>query len=154
MSERIERMKRFSIAFLVLVLLFSTVSLANDVEADLDSSKVTVLNLEGDPRFTHLGHITIGLDIDENGHITYSGSARTFGYDLRITLTLQRSSNDVFWDDLECYINTGYNYVSSGGDRYVSEDDFFYRAKIVAEVLDDDRNVLESVTAYSSEERY
>lgn len=147
-------MKRISVFFLVFTLLFSSVALANDTEQHFDSQNIVVMDLEGNPRFTHLGHITIGLDIDENGHITYSGSARTIGYDLRITLTLERSTNGVFWEDLECYVNSGYNYVSSGGDRYVSEGDYFYRAEIVAEVFDSNRNVLESVTAYSDAERY
>lgn len=147
-------MKRFALLFFAFVLIFSSIALGNETESDFDVQNVIEINLEGSPRYSYLGHMTIGLDIDENGYISYGGSARTFVYDLRITVTLQRSNNGVLWDDLESYVKTGRDYVSVSGSRTVEEGDYFYRAKIVTDVFDSNRNILETATGYSSEERY
>ena len=147
-------MKRFCLFFVFFVMLFSVVALGEEPKTSEGSVEIIETNMDGTPRYTYLGSITIGLNIDESGHITYSGSARTSGYDLRINLYLQCSGNGFLWDDLECYINTGRDFVSSGGSRTVPENELFYRAEIVVEVLDSNRNVLETATAYSSEERY
>lgn len=146
--------KRFVLFFLVFVVLFSSMALGDEPKECDAITDTIVIDLQGDPRFTYLGNISISLSIDENGYITYGGSARTSGYDLRINLYLQCSGNGFLWDDLECYINTGYNFVMSNGSRTVPENELFYRAKIVAEVLDSNRNVLETATGYSDSERY
>ena len=147
-------MRRCVLFFLVFTLLFSSSALANDVTLDSEPIDSIEFNLEGSPRYSYLTYMTIGLDIDENGYLSYGGSARTIGYDLRITVTLQRSNNGVFWDDLESYVKTGRDYVSVSGSRTVEEGDYFYRAKIITDVFDSNRNILETATGYSSEERY
>ena len=147
-------MKKLLCFFFVFFVMFSMPALAQEIDVNDNPIEAVELDLSGSPRFAYLGHITIGININDNGYLTYTGAARTFGYDLRIKLYLQRSTNGLIWEDLESYVKTGYEYVLSSGSRYVQPGDYFYRAKIIAEVLDSNRNVIETATAYSSEERY
>ena len=149
-------MKRVLICWLILLLLFTSTALgaeensttSRDIEGAIEVQMIV------EPRYAYLAYMTIGLDIDANGHLWYTGSANAANRNLRITVTLQRSANGVFWDELEAMIKTGYGDVVTGSSRNVSEDDYFYRAKIVAEVLDANRNVIETATGYSDSKRY
>ena len=98
--------------------------------------------------------MTIGLEIDENGHLIYGGSARAPYRDMRITVYLQRSETGFFWEDLAGTVKTGYDSLILEEERDLAADDFFYRAKIVTDIFDSDRNIIETATGYSDSERY
>ena len=149
-------MKKVICFCLLFTLFFTSTALASD-SVDLDDSDVQRITTETtvvEPRYTYLGHMTVGLEIDANGYITYGGTARAPYRNLRITLYLQHSTNGLFWDDLETTIKTGYDYVSVGGERTVTESNAYYRVKIVTDVMDSDRNIIETATGYSDAEQY
>lgn len=106
-----------------------------------------------DPRYTYLNHVTIGLSI-EDGRVVYAASTRAAHYDVRLNLYLQRSKNGFLWDNIRGSIKTEYDNTMLEVKHAVSADDYFYRAKAVVEVLDANKNVIETVTAYSDSERY
>lgn len=149
-------MKRVLSCWLILMMLFTSTALGTEntgaisQEIEVTIEEKTIV----EPRYTYIAYMTIGLNIDANGNLGYSGSACAANHNLRITLTLQRSTNGIFWDELESIVKTGYYDVASGSTRTVPEGDYFYRAKIVAEVLDSNRNVIETATGYSDAERY
>ncbi|MBP3702026.1 MAG: hypothetical protein J6I64_09045 [Lachnospiraceae bacterium] len=149
-------MKRVLTCWLIFLLLFTSTAFASEsIDAsDQEIERIITETMVVEPRYTYLGYMTVGLEIDENGNITYGGTARAPYYDLRITLYLQCSTNGVFWEDLEGTVKTGYDHVSVDGGRTVSEGDCFYRVKIVTDIFDSDRNIIETATGYSSEERY
>ena len=60
----------------------------------------------------------------------------------------------MFWEDLAGTVKTGYDNLALEEERDLPEDDCFYRAKIVTDVYDANRNIIETATGYSSEERY
>ena len=148
-------MKRVLMCCLIFIMLFSSTALAEDgSERNVPDEYVVVYDNSIQPRFQYISAMSIGLYIDENGFLDYSGSATARNHKLRITLTLQRSTNGLFWDDLESYVKNGYGNVMAGGERTVAAGDYFYRAKIITDVYDSNNNIVETATAYSSEERY
>ena len=136
-------------------MLFTSTALGEESnESDIPEEYVVIYDNSIQPRYKYISAMSIGLYIDENGFLEYSGSARAPYRNLRITLTLQRSTNGLFWDDLESYVRNGYDNVMTGGERTVAPGDYFYRAKITTDVYDSNNNIIETATAYSSEERY
>ena len=106
------------------------------------------------PRYTYIQIMSVGLDIDANGHVTFDGSACAPYRNVRLNLYLQRSNNGLFWDNIQGGIKTVYDSGIIEYSRNVSADDYFSRAKLVVEVLDDNKNVIESETIYSDSKRY
>ena len=98
--------------------------------------------------------MSVGLDIDANGHLVFTGTVRAPYRNVRLSLYLQRSKNSAFWDNIQGGIKTVYDNGGIEYERNVSADDYFYRAKLVVEVLDDNKNVIESETIYSDSKRY
>ena len=148
-------MKRALICCLIFIMLFtSTVLAVEPNEEDIQEAYVVMYDNSIQPRYQYIALMTVGLYIDENGNLDYNGSATTGNRKLRITLTLQRSTNGLFWDDLESYVKNGYGNVMAGGERTVAPGDYFYRAKIITDVYDSNNNIVETATGYSSEERY
>ena len=148
-------MKRILICCLMFMMLFTSTALAVESdEGDVPEENIVVYDNSVQPRYKYIAYMTVGLYIDENGNLDYSGAARAGYRNLRITLTLQRSTNGLFWDDLESYVKNGYDNVMTGGERTVAPGDYFYRAKITTDVYDSNNNIIETSTAYSSEERY
>lgn len=149
-------MRRFFAFWFIFLLLFTSTALASDLTAieNQDSDYVYMEDAFVEPRYTYIGHMTVGLGIDENGVVGYNGAARSWQRNIRITLTLQRSTNGFIWDDLESYVKRGFDGVSAGGNRTVEPGDYFYRAKLTTDVYDSNNNIIETATAYSSEERY
>lgn len=148
-------MKRILICFLIFTMLFTSTALAVESnEGDVQDGRYVVYDNSIQPRYMYIAYMSVGLNIDENGRIEYTGSTRVGSHDVRITLTLQQSTNALFWDDLEAYIKRGYDSVATGGGRTVEPGDYFYRAKITVDVYDSNNNIIETASAYSSEERY
>lgn len=145
-------MKKILLFMLVFVMLFSIPAFASDVQGNEDSGMEE--NEEIQPRYKYIAFMSVGLDIDANGHITFSGSACADYRNVRLNLYLQRSKNDVFWDDIQGGIKTVYDNGIISYERNVSADDYFYRAKLIVEVLDDNKNVIETQTIYSDSKRY
>ncbi len=149
-------MKKILCVWLVFVMLFSSMAYADELpEPDRqDINRVAMETMLVEPRYTYIGYMTIGLEIDANGHLIYGGSACAPYRNLRITVYLQRSTNGAFWEDIAGTVKTGYDNLDLEEERNLPEDDFFYRAKIVTDVFDSNRNIIETATGYSSEERY
>lgn len=149
-------MKKFFACYLCFLLLFTSIALASETVDvnDQDIGQIITETVIVEPRYTYLGHMTVGLEIDSNGYLTYGGSARSLNRYVRISLYLQVSSNGIFWDDLESTVKKAYDNVATDGSRTVEENDYFYRVKIVTDVFDSNNNIIETATGYSSEERY
>ena len=107
-----------------------------------------------EPRFTYIGYVTAGLEIDANGRVLYGGTSRAPYHNMRITVHLQRSNNGLFWDEIFSHIQTGYDRVGIEESMYVTEGNKYYRAKVIVDVFDANRNIIETTTVYSSEEQY
>ena len=149
-------MKRIISFFMVFMLLFTSTAFASEVTAADDQSEQDVITetVVVNPRYTYLDYMKVGMEIDNNGKITYGGSARAINRNVRITLYLQRSTNGLFWDDLEATVKTAYDNVAADGWRNVTPGNYYYRVKIVTDVMDSNRNIIETATGYSSEEQY
>ena len=148
-------MKRVLICCLIFMMLFTSTALAEESsEGNIQDEYVVVYDNSIQPRYQYISLMSIGLYIDENGFLEYSGSARAPYRNLRITLTLQRSTNGFIWEDLEAYVKRGYDNVGAGSDRTVAAGDYFYRAKIITDVYDSNNNIVETATGYSDSERY
>lgn len=148
-------MKRVLICCLIFMMLFTSTALATESnEIDNLEEYIVVYDNSIQPRYQYIGYMTVGLYIDESGNLDYNGAARAPYRNIRITLTLQRSTNGFIWEDLESYVKKGYDNVMTGGERTVAAGDYFYRAKIITDVYDSNNNIVETATAYSSEERY
>ena len=149
-------MKRVVGLLLIFVMLFTSTSFASEmVEVDSQEIEQNIMQeMIVEPRYTYLAYMTVGLEIDENGRIAYVGSARSLNHNIRITLYLQRSTNGFIWEDLEATVKTAYDNVATSGWRNVTEGNYYYRVKIVTDVMDSNRNILETATGYSSQEQY
>jgi len=148
--------KKIMAVALVWMLLFATTAWA-DEQIPGEYPEVTGVMGETmvvEPRFTYIGYVTAGLDIDENGLVIYGGSSRAPYYNMRITVHLQRSSNGLFWEEIFSHIKTGYDNVGLEETMYVEEGNKYYRAKVIVDVFDANRNIIETTTVYSSEEQY
>lgn len=145
-------MKRIFFLTMLFAILFSMTSLGADETMDVEKEENEEVTIQ--PRYTYLGFVSISLNIDGNGFTEYNCSAGAPDYNVRMKLYLQRSRNQFLWEDIIGTIKT----VSQSGrisESYnLPANDYFYRAKVVVEVLDDNKNIIESETAYSSTERY
>lgn len=154
--RNIGNMKKITLFMLVFIMLFSTVAFASDmdyVENGQEQAGV-VESSEIQPRYTYIQVMSAGLEIDENGHASFSGSVRAPYRNVRLSLYLQRSKNGILWDNIQGGIKTVYDSGGIGYERDLPKEDYFYRAKLVVEVLDDDKNVIETQTIYSDSKRY
>ena len=137
---------------LVFVMLFSVPAFASEAQGEENSSIEEDGQIQ--PRYQYIAIMSVGLDIDANGHISFSGSACADYRNIRLSLYLQRSKNSAFWDNIQGGIKTVYDNGIIAYERNVSADDYFYRAKLIVEVLDDNKNVIETQTIYSDSKRY
>ena len=147
-------MKRIVIVLTIFLLLFSSTAVADEYMVETGKIEEKSSENEVSPCFTYLGYMSAALDIDENGHVTFTGSACAPYRNVRLKLYLQRSRNQLIWDDIYGSIKTEYDNALLEEEYNVSEDDYFYRTKVIAEVLDDNKNVIETATVYSDTERY
>lgn len=145
-------MKKIFVVMMLCMIFCSGTVLANEYEAE-EGELVQEDELSVEPKFSYLNHVTTGLRI-ENERVIYTASARAAHYDVRLNLYLQRSKNELIWDNIRGSIKTEYDNNLLEVTHKVSPDDYFYRAKVVVEVLDANKNVIETVTAYSDSERY
>ncbi len=149
-------MKKVVCLMLIFMMLFSSMAFAND--EDVIENGYFETSETGDngiqPRYTYIQVMSVGLDIDANGHLVFTGTVRAPYRNVRLSLYLQRSKNSAFWDNIQGGIKTVYDNGGIEYERNVSADDYFYRAKLVVEVLDDNKNVIESETIYSDSKRY
>ena len=142
-------------AILIAVMLFSTNAYANENEKVSD----LIVNVTSDnegimPIYTYIDVITAALMIDDNGHCVFSGTVTALGYDIKLEIYLQRSKNQIIWDEIMGGIKT---VDQSGGMEYsldLKPENYYYRAKVVVSVLDGNKNTIETETVYSSTERY
>ena len=149
-----KKIKRSLALALLGVFLFTNTVYANDVSAISVETNHTNNNEGIMPLYTYIDVISAGIDIDNNGHCVFAGSVTALGYDVKLEIYLQRSRNQVFWDDIMGGIKT---VDQSGSLEYslnLKPDDYFYRAKVVVSVLDGNKNTIETETVYSSTERY
>ena len=136
---------------LLSIIIFSVPAYANEIEA------LTVQSNGNEgimPIYTYIDEISAGLYIDDNGKCVYAGSVTAFGYDVKLEIYLQRSKNQIVWDEIMGGIKT---VDQSGSLEYslnLQPNNYYYRAKVVVSVLDDNRNILETETVYSDSERY
>ena len=146
-------MKRVLFLTIVFVMLFSFPVLANEdnMNGDEETKKVEEYI---EPRYTYIGFISIDLSIDESGCVDYNCSARAPYRNVRLKLYLQRSRNQVIWENIIGTIKTEYDSGKISETYNLPADDYFYRAKVVVEVLDENKNIIESETAYSDSQRY
>jgi len=115
--------KKILMVALVWMMMFATTAWA-DEQIPGEYPEVTGVMGETmvvEPRFTYIGYVTAGLDIDENGLVIYGGSSRAPYYNMRITVHLQRSSNGLFWEEIFSHIKTGYDNVGLEETMYVEE---------------------------------
>lgn len=146
-------MKRIILLMMMFIMLFSVTSLAAEPDNE-DTNEITIEDTSIQPRYTYISFISAGLKIDENGYIQYSCSTGSLGRNVRMKLYLQRSRNQLFWEDIIGTIKTVYESGKISESYTVQADDYFYRAKVVVEVLDENKNIIESETAYSDSQRY
>lgn len=144
-------MKKTVILMLFFIMLFSFTSLA--AERD-DEDTATIEETSIQPRYTYISFISVGLKIGEDGYAEYSCSTGSLDRNVRMKLYLQRSRNQVFWEDIIGTIKTVHESGKISESYNLPANDYFYRAKVIVEVLDDNKNIIESETAYSSTERY
>lgn len=137
---------------LVFVMLFSVPALADDGQ-EAENSCIEESE-EIQPRYTYIAFMSAGLSIDANGHAIFTGTACADYRNIRLKLYLQRSPNGAFWDDIQGGIKTVYDNGGIEYERNLSVGDYFYRAKLIVEVLDDNKNVIETQTIYSDSKRY
>ena len=149
-------MKKILMVALVLMMLMTSTAMAEEQipAGDPELTGVIAETVMVEPRFTYIGYVTVGLEIDANGRIVYGGSACAPYRNMRITVHLQRSNNGLFWDEIFSHIQTGYDSVGLEESMYVTEGNKYYRAKVIVDVFDANRNIIETTTVYSSEEQY
>ena len=146
-------MKRTLLLSILFVMLFSATALANDIKVtgeDLSQSEGEEIT----PRYTYIGYITVSLKIDTNGCASYSCSVSAPEQNVRMKLYLQRSRSQVVWDEVILTFKTVYDNGKISKTYDLDQDDYFYRAKVVIEVLDSNGNIIETETIYSDTERY
>lgn len=137
---------------LVFVMLFSVPAFASEAKGEENSSIEEDGQIQ--PRYKYIAFMSAGLSIDANGHAIFTGTACADYRNIRLKLYLQRSKNGAFWDDIQGGIKTVYDNGGIEYERNLSADDYFYRAKLIVEVLDDNKNVIETQTIYSDSKRY
>ena len=151
------KVKKSLALMLTMVVLLSSNAYAAEYQPIYDGVEIQVQTYGDDgvmPLYTYLNVISAGLGIDENGRCTFSGSVTAHGYDVRLELYLQRSRNQVFWDEIMGAITTVDETGSMEYHKNLEPDDYFYRAKVVVSVLDSNGNTIETQTVYSDSERY
>ena len=148
-------MKKILFLMFAGIFLFSGTVYANDENVVVVRTEEQANDNEGImPLYTYIDVISAGLGIDENGHCVFSGSVTALDYDVKLEIYLQRSRNQLFWDEIMGGIKT---FDQSGSLEYslnLQPDDYYYRTKVVVSVLDSNKNVLETETVYSDSERY
>lgn len=148
-------LKRSLILMFALIFLFTGTVYANDENVVVVKSEEQEDNNEGImPLYTYIDVISAGLGIDENGHCVFSGSVTALDYDVKLEIYLQRSWNQIVWDEIMGGIKT---FDQSGSLEYslnLQPNNYYYRTKVVVSVLDSNKNVLETETVYSDSERY
>lgn len=149
-------MKRIALIMFSLVILFSSVAFAKETGnvENLEGQEELVLDEDVQPRYAYIRLALVGLEIDENGHATYAGSTTVPGYNVRISLHLQRSKNELFWENIQGSMKRIYESGGMEKTADLPKDGYYYRAKLVVEVLDSNNNVIESENFYSSTEFY
>lgn len=150
-------MKKVLAFLLVSIMLFPATAFADEnIVSSMRMESIKQVNDDSDimPLYDYFDILSVGLSIDENGHASWDGSATALGCNIRIKLYLQRSNNQLLWDDISGAIKTVYESGAMGYTKNLAKEDYFYRAKLVAEILDSSNNVLESVTLYSNVKRY
>lgn len=149
-------MKKILTVALVFMMLFASTAMAEEQipEGYPEVTGVIAETMVVEPRFTYIGYVTAGLTIDENGLVIYGGSTCAPYRNVRITVHLQRSNNGLFWEEIFTHIKTGYDNVGLEESMYVTEGNKYYRAKVIVDVFDANRNIIETTTVYSSEEQY
>lgn len=137
---------------LVFVMLFSVPAFASDIKGEENSNVEDGEEIQ--PRYTYIAFMSAGLSIDANGHAIFTGTACADYRNVRLKLYLQRSKNGAFWDDIQGGIKTVYDNGGIEYERDLPANDYFYRTKLIVEVLDSNKNVIETQTVYSDSERY
>ncbi len=150
-----KRIRKSLAIMLVGIMLFSATAYADE---EVKMPVITEVQSDGDegvmPLFTYIDMITVALIIDETGRCTFSGTVTALDYRIKLELYLQRSWNQIVWDDIMGAITT---VDESGGMEYhknLEPEGYYYRAKVIVSVLDSNGNTIETETAYSSTERY
>ncbi len=146
-------MKKGIFLTLVFIMLFSFTALANDENIVTENVEQTQ-EIDVMPRYNYIGFITVCLTIDENGLAEYDCSARAPYRNVRMKLYLQRSRNQVVWDEVILTFKTVYDSGAISKTYDLSPNDYFYRAKVTVEVLDSNGDIIETETVYSDTKRY
>ena len=150
-----KKIKKSFAVMLIGIMLFSVEAYAAEDEQIFSTGDYVVYNNDGImPLYTYIDVISAALTIDDNGRCVFTGSGTALGYDVKIEIYLQRSWNQIIWDDIMGGIKT---FNQSGALEYslnLQPNNYYYRAKVVVSVLDGNKNTIESETIYSSTERY
>ena len=107
---------------------------------------------EPEPYYTGVASATINMTISTTGRTTSTVRVRILpGYTADVYLDLQQ--RDGPWTDIMSWDDSGSGNIYLDGDYYV-ESGYYYRAKVTIDVYDSDGSYVETVTAYSSSQRY
>ena len=132
-----KKVKKSISLLLALLCMLSTVCFANASTA-----------YNGDPispYYDYISSVKATLGISSSGKATCEALVRTFGaYDIELTITLQKSSNQATWSDVKTWNATGSRIASASKTYYVSSG-YYYRITVIADIYDDNHNLLESV---------
>lgn len=142
-----------ALAFALAATLITGATLALESPEEKSIYEVTA---QMDPRFTHISRISSGLSISTAGKASCTGSYtiyKTYDYDSRMTITLQRDDNG--WKDVqtwsEDYTGSGFKILDKS---YYVERGYRYRLITEMQILDDSGKVLESATCDSPIKEY
>ena len=147
--------KKSLVIMLLGIMLFSATAYADE---EVKMPIITEVQANGNegimPIYTYIDIISAGLGIDENGRCTFSGSVTALHYKIDLEIYLQRSRNQVFWDNIMGAMTTVDQSGSMEYHKNLEPDDYFYRTKVVVNVLDSNGNTIETQTVYSDSKRY
>ena len=152
-----KKVKKSFALMLAMIMLLSSNAYAAEYQPTYDGAEIRVQAYGDDgvmPLYTYIDIITAGLEIDETGCCTFSGSVIARGYDVRLELYLQRSRNQIIWDEIMGAITTVDQAGSMEYQKNLEPEGYYYRAKVVVSVLDSNRNTIETQTVYSESKYY
>lgn len=129
-------MKRFISFLLMLVLVFSLT--------------IPAFAADAQPRYKHIASFAADISYGNWGIATCSASVIIDqGYRVVLTLSLQKSSDDLTWEDVETWSAEG-NMTASISEKRALYSNYSYRVLATARVYDQDGHLIESESLIDS----
>lgn len=102
------------------------------------------------PRFTAVVDMQAGLEFNWLGGAKCSGGVYLEnGYTGDLTVTLQRSTNQILWDDVKTWTTSGSDIFEISKTYYVKSG-YYYRVEVVVDAYNAAGAFIETVSLYSS----